>query len=60
MHTYMPGLVSAAPAPTSSSNSRNPPSACTQFKNELSILIKQINYTTPHYIRCIKPIDRSG
>eukprot|EP01036_Dinobryon_divergens_P032269 gene32269-41821_t len=51
------GLSTAAPSQTSSSNSRNPPSACTQFKNELSILIKQINYTTPHYIRCIKPID---
>ena len=60
--SHATGGLPAPPPPgpsASSSTARNPPSACTQFKNELSLLIKQINYTTPHYIRCIKPIDRS-
>lgn len=52
------GGLTSAPVVSTSTSARNPPSACTQFKNELSLLIKQINYTTPHYIRCIKPIDR--
>jgi myosin heavy subunit len=55
----MAGLTAVSAQATSAGpTARAPPSACTQFKNELSLLIKQINYTTPHYVRCIKPIDR--
>lgn len=44
--------------------SKNVSSASTRFRNELSVFIKQINSTIPHYIRCVKPVakddDESG
>ena len=33
------------------------PTICTQFKAQLASLIKKIQSTKPHYIRCIKPND---
>ena len=33
------------------------PTICTQFKSQLSSLMKKIQGTKPHYIRCIKPND---
>ena len=33
------------------------PSVVTQFKTQLSGLMGNLNSTTPHYIRCIKPLD---
>jgi myosin-5 len=51
----VPGAIGAGTTPNRS-KATGPSSAVTQFKNELAVLIKQINATTPHYIRCIKPI----
>ena len=50
------GSATGAVGASSGRASKTIPSAATQFKNELAVLIKQINATTPHYIRCIKPI----
>jgi myosin-5 len=44
---------------TKSFTKRNAPSAVAQFKMNLNTLIQQVSYTTPHYIRCINPIDRA-
>lgn len=35
------------------------PTICTQFKAQLATLIKKIQSTKPHYIRCIKPNDEN-
>lgn len=39
----------------SSSSFKKRPSIVSQFSKQLSYLIKRIESTTPHYIRCIKP-----
>lgn len=51
-----------SPTPTAGTPQRGKtvPSAATQFKNELAILIRQINSTIPNYIRCIKPVSASA
>jgi len=47
------------PAPKSNAPSSTvvPPSVATQFKQQLSDLMKRIHTTRPHYIRCLKPND---
>ena len=50
------GGSTRSPMQSTPNRTKQGPSAVTQFKNELAVLIKQINATTPHYIRCIKPI----
>ena len=38
---------------------RNASSAVFQFKQGLSALIQHVSQSTPHYIRCLNPIDRA-
>eukprot|EP01040_Poterioochromonas_malhamensis_P012836 gene12836-14063_t len=38
---------------------RNTTSAVAQFKAGLASLIQHVSCTTPHYIRCVNPIDRA-
>uniref|UniRef100_A0A0K8SQI6 Unconventional myosin-Va n=2 Tax=Lygus hesperus TaxID=30085 RepID=A0A0K8SQI6_LYGHE len=48
---------SASPAPPSSSSVKNKKTVGSQFRDSLNALMKTLNSTTPHYIRCIKPND---
>ncbi len=49
-----------SPLTRRSSFSRTSPSAVSQFRTELASLMKLINVTTTHYVRCVnpRPIER--
>jgi myosin-1 len=42
------------------SSKKKPLTAGTQFKNQVTSLMKQLAACTPHYIRCIKPNDNKA